>query len=146
MKGYLLDVNVLIALCEPHHVHAEAAHRWMESQKQHFWHTCPLTENAFVRILGNPTYPNSPGGPALVRQMLTRMSQHPKHKFWPDNVSLRDKTVFDLDALVSTRHLTDIYLLGVAVSNGGKLVTLDQHIPVSAVVGGKQGIVVINTD
>lgn len=143
MTGYLLDVNVLIALCDPHHIHAEAAHRWMETQKKHSWYTCPSTENAFVRILGNPAYPNSPGSTANVNQLLNRLSQHPRHKFFPDNISLRDKTIFDLDSLVSTRHITDIYLLGVAVSNGGKLVTFDQHIPAATVHGGKQALLVI---
>ena len=44
-----------VALLDRRHVHYEAAHGWA---------TCPLTQNAGLRILGQPRYPNSPGPPA----------------------------------------------------------------------------------
>jgi predicted nucleic acid-binding protein len=53
----LLDVNLLIALFDPAHVHHEAAHGWFARNGKDCWATCPLTENAFVRILSNPAYP-----------------------------------------------------------------------------------------
>jgi hypothetical protein len=37
------------------------------------------------------------------------------------------------DRLLSGRHLTDVYLLALAVRNGGRLVTLGQGISLSAV-------------
>jgi predicted nucleic acid-binding protein len=53
----LLDVNVLVALFDPSHVHHEAAHAWFGLNRKARWATCALTENAFVRILSNPAYP-----------------------------------------------------------------------------------------
>ena len=48
----LLDVNVLIALCDPNHVHHERGRSWFLSPDCDAWATCPITENGLVRILG----------------------------------------------------------------------------------------------
>ncbi len=40
-------------------------------------------------------------------------------------------------------QITDVYLMGLAVHKGGKLATLDQRIPVSAVRGGSQALELI---
>jgi predicted nucleic acid-binding protein len=53
----LLDVNVLVALFDPVHVHHEAAHKWFGQNRKSGWATCPLTENGMVRVLSNPAYP-----------------------------------------------------------------------------------------
>jgi predicted nucleic acid-binding protein len=47
----LFDVNVLIALFDPAHVHHESAHAWWKANQSSGWATCPLTENGFVRVL-----------------------------------------------------------------------------------------------
>ncbi len=49
MMAALLDVNVLVALFDPMHVHYEAAHEWFAENRQRGWVTCPLTENGVVR-------------------------------------------------------------------------------------------------
>ena len=41
--------------------------------------------------------------------------------YWPNTVSLRDDELFDLASMMGYRQLTDIYLLGTAVSNRGAL-------------------------
>ena len=53
----LLDVNVLIALFDPAHIHHETAHNWFGLNRRYRWATRPLTENAFVRVLSSPAYP-----------------------------------------------------------------------------------------
>ncbi len=58
MTIYLLDVNVLLALSDPMHIHHEAAHRWFAAKGQSAWATSPITENGFVRIASHPNYPN----------------------------------------------------------------------------------------
>jgi predicted nucleic acid-binding protein len=58
---YLLDVNVIIALIDPAHVRNRDALAWFASTGHKSWATCPLTENAVLRIVGSPSYPNSPG-------------------------------------------------------------------------------------
>jgi predicted nucleic acid-binding protein len=64
---------------------------------------------------------------------LRQFVGHSDHEFWPDGISLRDATLFATDRLHSSRQLTDLYLLALAVSRQGRLVTFDQSIPLSAV-------------
>jgi len=45
MTVYLLDVNVLLALSDPMHLHHEAAHVWFVEKGKAAWATCPITEN-----------------------------------------------------------------------------------------------------
>ena len=67
----LLDANILIALADSNHVHHQRTQTWFHSRPAtDGWATCPLTENAFLRILGNPNYPASPGDPATLRPFL----------------------------------------------------------------------------
>ncbi|QSZ05957.1 hypothetical protein J3P71_13635 [Rhizobium leguminosarum] len=54
---FLFDVNVLIALFDPHHLYHEPAHRWFRSLDRDSWATCPLTENGVARILGKSKLP-----------------------------------------------------------------------------------------
>ena len=67
----LFDVNVLIALFDPGHVHHDRAHVWWEQNRASGWASCPLTQNGFVRVMSQPGYPNSvatPGGDPHPRQ------------------------------------------------------------------------------
>jgi predicted nucleic acid-binding protein len=77
----LLDVNVLIALLDRRHVHHEAAHGWFAAAQANGWATSPLTQNAVLRILGQPRYPNSPGPPAVVAPLIAALIRHPQHQF-----------------------------------------------------------------
>ena len=52
MSVYLLDVNVLIALIDPNHVHHDRAHQWFAAEGVHAWATCATTENGLLRIVG----------------------------------------------------------------------------------------------
>src|SRR6185503_2205055 len=45
----LLDVNLLVALFDPEHVHHHIAHDWF-SEYGDPWATCPLTENGALRV------------------------------------------------------------------------------------------------
>ncbi len=49
MTTFLLDINVLLALSDPWHIHHEAAHQWFAQKGKKSWATCPLTENSFIR-------------------------------------------------------------------------------------------------
>lgn len=42
--------------------------------------------------------------------------------------------------VTSHKQTTDVYLLALAVSRGGKLATLDRKLPVSAVKGGAEAL------
>lgn len=145
MTAHLLDVNVLLALCDPGHLHHEAAHRWFGGVQAQGWATCPLTENAFVRIASQPKYPNSPGAPEVVASLLRRFCASPSHRFWPAAASLLDERCFRLKRPLTSGQLTDIYLLGLAVQNDGRLATFDATIPADAVAGGRAALLLIPT-
>jgi uncharacterized protein len=81
---HLLDANVLIALGDSNHQHRAAVLRFFQTHATiDDWATCPLTENAFIRILGGNHYPGSPGSTAEARRLLNAFKAAPGHQFWP---------------------------------------------------------------
>ncbi|HMJ92052.1 MAG TPA: TA system VapC family ribonuclease toxin [Candidatus Acidoferrum sp.] len=138
---YLFDVNVVLALFDPAHEHHSAAHAWYRGERE--WASCPLTENAVIRIASSASYPGSPGSPAVIASMLDRFRSDSQHIFWPDDITLLNQQLFPGLQAVGSRQLTDIYLLGLAVSKGGKLATLDRSIPASAVRDGAAALELI---
>jgi uncharacterized protein len=143
---HLLDVNVLLALSDSRHVHHEPAHRWFAAKEKAGWATCPITENGFIRIASHPSYPNSPGGTARTAELLRTFCCGRGHHFWPDVVSLTDATLFKIGATLTANQTTDVYLLGLAVKNGGKLATFDGSIQSTAVAGGNDAIEIIPSE
>jgi toxin-antitoxin system PIN domain toxin len=135
IRPALLDVNVLIALFNQHHVHHEPAHDWFADHQGQPWATCPLTENAFLRILSDPSQRSALITLPTLADHLGRFCRDENHEFWPDAVSMYDETVFDVSLVRGHRQLTDVYLLGLAVKRGGRLITFDQSIPLAAVKG-----------
>lgn len=135
----LLDVNVLVALFDPDHVHHEAAHAWFEPSRSTGWATCPLTENGVVRVLSNPAYGAEPERPSALLGRLRSFCSSGGHVFWPDDVSLRSAKVLRAGAALSHATLTDVYLLALAVAHDGLLATFDRRIPVSVVPGAEKG-------
>lgn len=138
----LLDVNVLIALLDANHVHHARSTNWLHSNVARGWASCPLTQNGCVRILSQPTYPNAVAA-AEVAARLFEATQGPAHTFWPDSISVLAPDAIDWPHLLSARHLTDAYLLALAVEHRGRLVTLDQGVPISAVKGAKDKHLVV---
>jgi toxin-antitoxin system PIN domain toxin len=141
VSAYLLDVNVLLALTDPVHVHHEAAHRWFGTVGRAAWATCPLTENGFVRVLSHPTYPNRPGDVAVVLAILRQFCAAEGHRFWTADVSIR--AVLRPGAVITHTQVTEVFLLGLAVSKGGKLATLDRRISAAAVEDGGDALALI---
>ena len=138
---YLLDINVLLALTDPMHIHHEPAHRWFAEKGQQAWATCPLTENGFIRIASHPNYPNRPGDFPAVLSILRQVCESPGHHFWTEDLSILD--ILEPDGIITHSQITDIYLLGLAVGKKGALATLDQRIPVDAGRRGRQGLELI---
>ena len=138
---FLLDVNVLIALGDPYHVHHDRAQAWFHQEKARAWATCPITENGFLRILGNPAYKDSPGSPSKLQSVLQAICSAPGHQFWPDSVSLRDEKHYS--TLPSFSHLTDFYLLALAIRHQAKLATFDRRIDPSLIPAGEKAYLVI---
>jgi toxin-antitoxin system PIN domain toxin len=135
---YLLDVNLLIALCEPRHSHHEAAHRWFERRPK--WATCPITENGFIRITGRPLFANLESSAARQVELLRTFCSLSTHSFWPDSLSLLDTRIWQDSRTLISSQVTDLYLLALAVKNGGKLASFDRSIPVHSVRSGKDAL------
>jgi len=129
----LLDANVLIALLDAEHLHHEAARAWLRSNIQHGWATCPITQNACLRIMAQPAYPN-PLPVARVAERLAEAMATPDHEYWPDNLSLLSAGVIDWRRMIGPKQITDIYLLAIAVQREGRFVTFDARVLPSAVV------------
>jgi len=72
-----------------------------------------------------------------VAARLAEATRHPAHHFWPDAVSLLTPGLMEWNNLLTGRHITDAYLLALAVKNRGSFVTLDKGIPLSAVQGAQ---------
>jgi hypothetical protein len=137
---FLLDVNVLIALMDPAHVRNESALAWFAAVGSKSWATCPMTENAVLRIIGHSSYPNSLGSPSAVARMLTSFFALGGHVFWPDDISSLDAERFDAGLLITSGQVADSYLLALAVAHGGKLATFDRRLAVNAVKNGAQAL------
>jgi toxin-antitoxin system PIN domain toxin len=133
----LLDVNVLVALFHPDHIHHETAHAWFATNRAAGWATSPLTENGVVRILSKVATLGLHQSAESVRSNLDKFCSTEGHAFWPDSVSLRDERLFNLSGL-SHRQITDVYLFGLAVANGGRLATFDRRIPLETVINGRR--------
>lgn len=58
---------------------------------------------------------------------------HEAHEFWTDDFTVMEPGALDWQRLIAGRHLTDAYLLTLAVRRQGRFVTLDRNIPVAAV-------------
>lgn len=146
MSVALLDVNVLVALFHPDHIHHEIAHDWFDGQRAHGWATCPITENGFVRLLTNPKVATAVNRPVEIAERLRVFRSSAHHQFWPDSVSLTDEKVFTRSFIRGHKQVTDIYLLGLAKVAGGALATFDRSIPIGAVKGATRAMLQVIGD
>jgi uncharacterized protein len=132
---YLLDVNVLIALCDPAHPHAGAARVFFSGGlTRNGWATCALVQNGFLRIFGSRKYSGGPGSPQAARPLLSGLLAMPGHQFWNDDVSFTEEIAFP--NLPAPDGLTDLYFLGLAVKHGGRFATFDQTVDATRIPGG----------
>ncbi len=125
MKVGLLDVNMLIALAWPSHVHHQEARAWFGKHARAGWATCPFTQCGFVRTSSNEKFISEAVSPQDALALLREVVAHRHHRFWPDDIGLAQAPT---DLLVGHRQVTDAYLLGLAIRNQGRLVTLDTEV------------------
>jgi uncharacterized protein len=142
----LLDVNVLIALVDENHTFHRLSHSWFADHRNEGWASCPITENAVVRILAGDKYKRTE---RLTVQDVTealRGFDQSTHKFWPDDITVTDARSISTDFIHGAGQLTDVYLLALAVKNNGRFVTFDQRIPLVAVPAANQDNLVVLVD
>lgn len=132
----LLDVNVLLSLFDVAHIHHVRARGWWAQNNSAGWASCPLTQNGFARVVSKPAYERRiPLQTALAA--LSEQLARPDHEFWPDDISITDDRLFVRGHILGPNQITDVYLLGLAVKNGGRLVTFDRGLPIKSVRGAE---------
>ncbi len=136
MTRHLLDVNTVIALIDPLHVHHERAHRWFASRGDDAWHTCPIVQNGVVRIVSHPKYANTQPAPTVMAS-LSSLAAHPLHSFLADSVSLLDSSIHT-ERLLASSQVTDTYLLHLAASHDAMLATFDNRVVTGTVPAGSK--------
>ena len=140
---YLVDVNVLIAIVDSGHTAHETAVGWFRNHCRSGWATCPITENALVRILSQPSYPNSRDCPTII-DLLRQLKRYPGHQFWQDDLSVAEPGIFSDPSRLTAKRLTDAYLLALALRNHGQVVTFDARIDATIVTGGSAALLLID--
>ena len=124
----LLDINALIALAWPNHVHNRAAREWFRSQRRHGWATCPMTQSGFIRVSSNSRITPEARTPQEAAILLRQLTTVPSHTFWTDDCSLLDENWLTLDRITTHHQVTDAHLFVLALSHDGCLATFDRGI------------------
>lgn len=119
-----MDVNLLIALAWPNHIHHEVAHRWLQSIRPEKWATCPLTQNGFVRISSNPSAIEDAVSPLDAVKVLRKFMAHADHVFVDEDLPLPSDH-FESMFVTGHRQVSDAYLLSLCIEKGIRLSTLD---------------------
>jgi hypothetical protein len=125
---WLLDVNVLVARFWKTHVFHRKVRAWMASHEHEGWATCPITQAGLVRTISNPGFsPNAPRPAEAIHWLAESLRQDPNHHFWADDLPVSDACAESLPRLSGFKQLTDAYLLGLAIHNKARLLTLDRR-------------------
>jgi toxin-antitoxin system PIN domain toxin len=125
-SAYLPDVNVLVALSDPSHVHHRTADNWRLRIGKDRFLLCPITEGGFVRLMANPTVGGLSMSDAIL--LLHEIVTLPHCENLPIEHSWLELIQPLIPRLHGYRQITDAVLLGLAIRNGAILVTLDRRI------------------
>ncbi|MDP2955841.1 MAG: VapC toxin family PIN domain ribonuclease [Longimicrobiales bacterium] len=124
----LLDVNVLVALAWPNHIHHARAHAWFAWARERGWATTPVTQSGFVLVSSNTAAVPDSRTPREAMALLRRIVELPGHVFWPDDAAVADEENETFARVVGYRQVTDAHLLSLAIRRGGRLATFDAGI------------------
>jgi toxin-antitoxin system PIN domain toxin len=124
----LLDVNVLVALAWPNHVHHTQAHRWFSARMPHGWATCSIVELGFVRVSSNARAVPAAVSPQEAAALLQRITALPGHQFWADDVRFAEAPEVARSRVIGHQQVTDAHLVALAVRRGGCVATFDRGV------------------
>jgi toxin-antitoxin system PIN domain toxin len=124
----LLDVNVLVALAWPTHLHHVPAHAWFRVHNERGWATCPVTQAGFVRVSSNHRVLPNAKSPQEALALLQRIVALPHHVFWEDDTALSTTMHMDATKLLGHAQVTDAHLLALTLRRRGRLVSFDQGV------------------
>ena len=125
----LLDINVLLAIAWPQHVHHARVKKWLLTQTAQgklSIATCPITQLGFSRISMN--IKGYAADFESARLLLASLVGHKDfdHSFWADDFSILSGR---LKRTLGPNQLTDAYLAALAENRpGSKFATLDTGI------------------
>ena len=125
---YLLDVNVLVALLWPNHMHHGAVIRWFGNDGKRQFATCPLTELGFGRLSCKPTAVGKAITFSAALETLAGLFRMPNHHFLSESTQLHPTLLPIAAHVVGHRQVSDAYLIALARIHGAKLATLDARI------------------
>lgn len=143
MNRFLLDINALLALLDPMHVHHEDAHDWYQTNSPIRLLICPNVENGVMRVASQLRYPNHLGTSATVRDNLKQFTQQLDVEHCLSDISLLDDHLLLKPSLLTPSSIADLYLLATATANNAKLATFDRRIDPTAISGGKKSLDII---
>ena len=143
MSRFLLDVNALLALLDPMHVHHEAAHDWYGKRPQRRLLTCSHVENGVIRVASQPKYPNCLGTSGRVREAVQKFIRQARPERCDQEVTLVDDNVLLRPELLTPSRISNLYLLALAAAHAARLATFDRRIPAAAVAGGCKALEMI---
>lgn len=141
--GWLLDVNVLLALALTTHLHHRTAHAALAGHHGS-WATCPTTEAAAYRLLLNPHVTGRVVSVAEIDRTLRGMRLDPRWAWAPDQTTLADAAI-DTGVLVGHQQVTDLHLVNLAATTGLVLATFDASIPASLAPADRRHVRVLST-
>ena len=124
----LLDVNVLVALAWPTHVHHAEAISWFSDHMPAPWATASVTQAGFIRVSSNRKVLTDARSPAEAAAVLRALTGLPGHALWSDDLDLVRTPGMEFERLSGYRQVTDAHLLTLAMRHDGRLVTFDRAI------------------
>ena len=140
---YLLDVNVLLALIWPNHVHHDTAKSWFRTVRDRGWATCPFTEAGFVRISCVPSVTDESITAAKAISLLDELRSKGNHTSWPADRSITTLAHDIAVRIQGHQQVTDAVLLSLVRQRGGRLATLDARLPALQAANGQDSIFVL---
>lgn len=141
LSPYLLDLNVLIALSWPQHVHHARSHAWFAALDRQ-WATTPVTEAGYLRLTTNPAVVGETVSMDAALAALRSMRSAPGHVFIPDSSSLSVPAI-NLERVVTSRQVTDAHLVNLAAASNALLATLDRGIEQLVVAADRRHVVLL---
>jgi toxin-antitoxin system PIN domain toxin len=124
----LLDVNLLVSLAWPNHVHHGQALAWFGGRAGRPWATTPITEAGFVRVSSNVAAIPAAVTPTEAVALLEQMRDVPGHRFLEDDVPLVLGGHLPAERVATYRQVTDAHLLALARRHGARLATFDRGV------------------
>lgn len=126
MSRQLPDVNVLLALVAPRHIHHEAASAWFSKSGQHGWATNAVTQLGLLRLLTNPAVTQGAVSVEAALHLVQQITAHPAHEWWALDRPVAPELLHLHNRIQGHQQWTDALLLRQAITHRGVLVTFDQ--------------------